>query len=212
LHPEVKDGIDCSKLGLSGLHLLSEGAYVPIGSDGGEQKLILFKLLKHLIDLVTTEFTKDIFTLVGLELKLDIVPVCTELTESLLDSNLLVSGVTYIFDLFLVGKNLSLKKMVHHEGLFLGVRNIISGDIDNGLPMSFLDRWLFELQDNWEHLFVVLDLLLELGVSLPSFEILWKGHTLLFELFNVVHPVGDHVDVDLRPEHVSPVVEGVQDF
>jgi hypothetical protein len=102
--------------------------------------------------------------------------------------------------------------VVHHEGLLLGVWDIIAGDVDDGLPMAFLDGWLLELQNDRKDLLVVLDLLLELGVSLPSFEILWKGNTLLFEFLNVVHPVRDHVEVDFGPKHISPVVQGVQDL
>ena len=96
--------------------------------------------------------------------------------------------------------------MVHHEGFLLGVWDVIPCDIDNGLPMSFLDRWLLQLEDDGEHLLIILDLLLELGIGLPGFQILWKADAMCLELFDIVHPLGDHVDINFCPKHISPII------
>jgi hypothetical protein len=102
--------------------------------------------------------------------------------------------------------------MIHHEGFLLSEWNVVTSDVDDGLPMAFLHGWLLKLENDRKDLLVVFNLLLELGVGLPSFEILGESNTLLLELLDVVHPVGDHVDVDFRPKHVSPVVKGIKNL
>jgi hypothetical protein len=108
LHPKIKNGVNSCKLVLPLSNLLLEGTNVSVCSNSGKQQLIFFQPLKHLIHLIASKSAQDIFSLVGKELKFNIVPVNGQLLEFLVDCNLLICGVANIFNLLLVGKDFGL--------------------------------------------------------------------------------------------------------
>jgi hypothetical protein len=74
-----------------------------------------------------------------MELKLYVIPIATELLKFLIDGYLLIGRVAHIFDFLFVLKDPGLQEMVHHEAFLLCVGDVITCDVDDSLPMSFLD-------------------------------------------------------------------------
>ena len=180
---------------------------MPLGVDRGQQQLILIKHLEDLLDLRASEDALELPGLPLLEIKLQVIPVSVELIKLLLDTDLLVSGIADILDVFDVLEEVGVEEIGHLEEIFLLVWNVVARNFDNTFPMALFDRVLLELSDQREDFPILIDLLLQFKVSLPGLQILREGGALLTELLDLVLPLLEHVYTDFGPELILPVAQ-----
>jgi len=164
---------------------------------------VLFKFVREILD-VSSEDTRLVDSLPVLDVEVGFEPVRSNFFSQLdLQLELLVSVISYIFDIVFESKKVCFEQSRELEGVrFIG--NVFLGDLDDFLPMSGSNRGLCEGLHEGQDLGHVLDLLLELLIGLPSSQLSGQASAVLLVLLDLRHHVVD-LGGDVTPGHVFPL-------
>jgi len=171
---------------------------------------MLFKLLLD-VENVATERARGINTLPGLDLELSLLPMGDNFTlKGVLELELFVSRFSDLLNFFAELEEGALEELLQGESLAL-VRNLFLDKFDDVFPMAVADGGLGEGNNEGQDLSHVVDLLLELTVSLPGLERAWQFTTISGELINGFHHLVNLVD-NICPGNLAPLGNSVLDF
>jgi hypothetical protein len=171
---------------------------------------MLFKLLLDVKN-VATERARGINTLPGLNLELSFLPIGDNFAlEGILELELFVSRLGDLLNFFTELEERALEELLQSEGLAL-VRNLFLDKFDDVFPMAVADGGLCKGGNEGQDLSHVVDLLLELTVSLPGLEGAWQLATISGELINSFHHFINFVN-NLCPGNLAPLGNSVLDF
>jgi hypothetical protein len=171
---------------------------------------MLFKLLLDVKN-VATERARGINTLPGLNLELSFLPIGDNFAlEGILELELFVSRLGDLLNFFTELEERALEELLQSEGLAL-VRNLFLDKFDDVFPMAVADGGLGKGGNEGQDLSHVVDLLLELTVSLPGLEGAWQLATISGELINSFHHFINFVN-NLCPGNLAPLGDSVLNF
>jgi len=100
---------------------------------------VLLKFVLNVLDVTTEGARNRLKPLPRLDLKFGLIPELGDiLTKLSLELELLVSGVSNVFNVFLEGKEVGLEKLGEGEGL-ARIGNVLLGQSNDLVPMSGAD-------------------------------------------------------------------------
>ena len=158
-----------------------------------------------------TDCAREVVVLVRLNRELSSRPIFIDiLTELLLDLHLLVGRVTDVLNIFLDGEQVSIEQVLQEESL-RGVGNLLSGQLNELLPMALLDYSISEHVDEREHNLHVIKALLEFLVGGVLLGVRGQTHAILKELLNSVLHASDLIG-NLEPWGILPLGDSLSDL
>jgi len=169
---------------------------------------VLFEFVSNILD-VSSENAWSIDTLPWLDFELGNFPMGNNFVVQLvLKLELLVSGVSNIFDFVFEVEEVSLQQLVEGEVLWLVVWKFFLGHFNDVLPMSWSDGWLGQRLDEWQHFSHVVNVGFKFLVSIGALEWSWKLLAISSEHFDLLNH-GIHLISNVRPVNFVPLSNGV---